>query len=780
MSTTTVRDPVTRALLRRVLAPLALLVLALRTHRVIRMDQRWSALTLLDAYKAEIGALLGATLVFTVLLWGLIERPRARRRAFVGVQLVVGFWAVLELAAHNFFLVTGTELDASLIHYAFTSGKATWTLITKSTPWWIFGLMGAGAVIGLGLPWWPRGLWAARRAPEPEPPDPNRVLLSAVAAALMIALALTPPIKLTDEPGFARPSTLGLLISAGDYAREVFRKRRVAHARFASAGATLTSKPATPPNIVVILLESTRAISTTPYNPKLQTTPFLDKLKDQSIFAERAYAVVPHTSKAITATLCGIEPFLSQPINEASPGGLPTRCLPKLLAEQGYRTAFFQSATEAFENRPQLVKNMGFSFFSPSEKMSAKGLEKANYFGPEDIVMLDPSKKWLDAGEGPFLLTYLTVGPHHNYKAPRKRIGYKDFGTKVKHLNNYLNALRYVDYFTEQVIKTFKARGLYKNTIFVILGDHGEGFGEHGRFQHDNVLYEEGLRIPMIIHDGRTQRSQRVKPLVNQLDVIPTVLKLAGFGFDASLFRGTDMTALPPTTDRTLYGYCWYTRRCMASITARDKVIHHFGKHADEVFDLRADPEEKTNIAKGFDGLKARLDGMKVWRSFVDSAYEKHFTRAADEAISLVPPTPQHPTDVRLGDMIRVVGYDLSAEGPFKPGDRITITYYFQALRPIPDTHSIFFHAMSGEKMRKNLDHTPVGGLLPIQRWKEGYYVRDEHAFTIPKLPWRTSKVEIHLGLYHNKSGKREPVTGSTPADAKDARLRLLTLPIKR
>ena len=61
-------------------------------------------------------------------------------------------------------------------------------------------------------------------------------------------------------------------------------------------------------NVVIIHLESVGARSVTPYNEDVETTPFLDQLADESLVAERAYAVVPHTTNALVATACGIDP----------------------------------------------------------------------------------------------------------------------------------------------------------------------------------------------------------------------------------------------------------------------------------------------------------------------------------------------------------------------------------------------------------------------------------------------------------------------------------------
>jgi arylsulfatase A-like enzyme len=71
----------------------------------------------------------------------------------------------------------------------------------------------------------------------------------------------------------------------------------------------------------------------------------------------------------------------------------------------------------------------------------------------------------------------------------------------------------------------------------VILGDHGEGFGEHGLKQHDNTIYDEGLHIPFLIHDPRRPESRRIEAPVTELDVLPTMADLLGFRIRAASIR---------------------------------------------------------------------------------------------------------------------------------------------------------------------------------------------------------------------------------------------------
>jgi lipoteichoic acid synthase len=339
--------------------------------------------------------------------------------------------------------------------------------------------------------------------------------------------------------------------------------------------------------------------------------------------AERAYAVVPHTTNALAATLCGIDPPIGRWQTYSLGDRIPARCLPELLGEQGYDSAYFTSSEKTFERRPEVVKNMGYDEFYPLETMDKRGFEKANYFGYEDDIMLSQSRRWLEENgdEGPFLATYETITPHHDYLAP-DRYGIRDFAEKDG-FDRYLNSVRYVDFFVKNLIEQYKDLGLYEDTIFVIYGDHGEAFGEHGRYQHDNVPYEEGLRIPLLILDpGRFEGGKRLEAPTDQLDVLPTVLDLLGHGVEGGRYPGRSLLA--PPEDRTLMASCWYEEECLASIKGDEKYVYFYGDRPEQLFDLSQDPKEENNLAtkvpKG--SLRERREAVLRWAAKVKAVYD--------------------------------------------------------------------------------------------------------------------------------------------------------------
>jgi arylsulfatase A-like enzyme len=362
----------------------------------------------------------------------------------------------------------------------------------------------------------------------------------------------------------------------------------------------------------------------TPYDESLATTPFLDELAGSGLLAERAYTPVPHTSKASVSVNCGIFPHLVQPTTESEPDGIPVPCLADLLQERGYATVLFQSSTKDFENFEGLVKNFGYEEYYPLESMDTEGFERSNYFGYEDDIMLEPSEEWLrEHRNEPFVAEYLTGTGHHDYQPP-SRYGRRDF-SEDELVNRYLNSIRYLDFFVKNLIDQYKGLGLYENTIFVIYGDHGEGFGEHGRFQHDDVVWEEGLRVPLIIHaPGWFGNGERVRGLSNHTDVLPTVLEMLGYEVKNGEYPGYSLLR-PLPEDRALTFGCFHEEQCLASIEGSEKYIHHYGNQPDELFDLAQDPAEWRNLAAGErpEEINERREELLRWRSEVNAAYRR-------------------------------------------------------------------------------------------------------------------------------------------------------------
>jgi arylsulfatase A-like enzyme len=270
-----------------------------------------------------------------------------------------------------------------------------------------------------------------------------------------------------------------------------------------------------------------------------------------------------------------------------------------------------------------MAENLGYKDYYPSESMDTEGFEATNYISYEDDIMLKPSETWLSEHKNePFIAQYLTGSGHDDYRCLSTRYGSENFSDDDL-LNRYLNCLRLQDIFLQNLFEQYKELGLYDNTIFVIYGDHGEGFGEHGRLLHGDTIWEEGLRIPLIIHaPGWFKGGQREEGLSNETDILPTVLEMLGYEVKDGEYPGYSLLH-PLPDDRTLRFSCITERKCLASIKGSEKYIYHYDNQPEEVFDLSKDPLEKHNLADQYsrEELDKRRQDLLSWRSAVDAQY---------------------------------------------------------------------------------------------------------------------------------------------------------------
>jgi glucan phosphoethanolaminetransferase (alkaline phosphatase superfamily) len=584
----------------------------------------------LDLMRSDVFFNLGYALFWIGLFAAVRSRGLLRRTVVVLFHAAALLVVTVTTCAYQYFRETGTTLDYDIIALWILKPEEVASVLVGSTPlsaWVLLLVVLLYATLG---PWllasaverW-RGR-VGRRSPD----GTFEVLFLGSLGLWLLALGfgslslLVGSAPAGASKSFARDPFVNVVLTGVEEATTEDVPVADPEVEEPNAPASLVPSSQTEKrNVVLIHLESSRARSVTPYNNNLETTPFLDELAKSSLLVERAYTTVPHTSKASVSVNCGIFPHLVQPTTESEPGGIPVPCLAGLLKERGYNTVLFQSSTKDFEDFEGLVNNFGYEEYYPLESMDTEGFERSNYFGLEDDIMLKPSEEWLkEHGDEPFVAEYLTGTGHHDYQPP-SRYRYKGF-SEDELVNRYLNSVRYLDFFVKNLFDQYKRLGLYKNTIFVIYGDHGEAFGEHGRFQHDDVVWEEGLRVPLIIHaPGWFGNGERVEGLSNHTDILPTVLEMLGYEAKNGKYPGYSLLR-PLPEDRTLTFGCFHEDQCLASIRGFEKYIYHYGNRPDELFDLSGDPLEQENLAGGRpEEMNQRGQALLRWRTEVNAAY---------------------------------------------------------------------------------------------------------------------------------------------------------------
>ncbi|MCA9659006.1 MAG: sulfatase [Myxococcales bacterium] len=379
-----------------------------------------------------------------------------------------------------------------------------------------------------------------------------------------------------------------------------------------------------PPNVLVVVLESTRYDKTgLSGNEEVASTPNLEALAAEGMVAHRARAVLPHTTKSLFSILCGRFPTMQKKVVEVS-SDVRIQCLPKILDEAGYATAFFQSSWGTFEWRPRLVHRLGFEHFEAFEDIRGQSL---GYLASDDESLVRPFGKWLREVVGveqrPFFATLLTSATHHPYRLSRKanKIAKKEKLPSKTNEERYLRLIEAEDRMLGGLLRELEKQGLRDNTYVVVLGDHGEGFGDKGVKQHDNNYYEEGLRVPLVIAGPKIEEHYEVPGNASLIDVTPTLLSLLDIPVDDAAkaeLGGYDLLSPTFPGDQPRWFSCWFELRCRGFVVGDRKVVYE--PQVDEAwyYDLKADPEENRPIAltRELEGyLKTLQTTLKAFRA---------------------------------------------------------------------------------------------------------------------------------------------------------------------
>ena len=170
----------------------------------------------------------------------------------------------------------------------------------------------------------------------------------------------------------------------------------------------------------------------------------------------------------------------------------------------------------------------------------------------------------------------------------------------------YCEALKAVDDNVGRVLEYLRENNLESNTLVVYMGDNGFQFGEHGLIDK-RTAYEASIKIPLLMYyPGQLQANTKVNELVANIDIAPTLMEVAGLDPDAdmdgdsfwSLARGHSVS----WRNSLLYEYYWewnypQTPTVFAIRGDRYKFIRYHGLwDTDELYDLRQDPMEMTNL----------------------------------------------------------------------------------------------------------------------------------------------------------------------------------------
>ena len=336
-------------------------------------------------------------------------------------------------------------------------------------------------------------------------------------------------------------------------------------------------------NVVLFVMESVGANRVHLYGAPFDDTPNLEQLARHAMVFSRVYVAEAQTSAAFGAVFSSVYPDHDWPsITQLAPS-LAIPGLPAVLSSHAYRTAFIHSGQTVFDREGEFLSTRGF------DQIMA---EPRDYATPRDPELLPKAINWIKADPSrPFFVTIWTHDTHHPYVSN----SHHDYGVHDASFNRYLNGVRATDSLIGQFAAALRDTGLADRTLLLIMGDHGEAFGEHGQLIHGGAVYNEGVQVPlMIVNPQLFPHEVAVDLLTRQIDIAPTLLALLGFDSPAT-WQGTDVFGSDPPA--RAYIFAGTGNLTFGIVEGNFKYIYNFRRARSQIYNLVTDPDEKNNLA---------------------------------------------------------------------------------------------------------------------------------------------------------------------------------------
>jgi arylsulfatase A-like enzyme len=378
-----------------------------------------------------------------------------------------------------------------------------------------------------------------------------------------------------------------------------------------------------PPNVLLYVVDTLRADHLGCYGHPGGLTPRIDALAAESVLFERTTAASAWTRTSMASILTGLPPLAHGANRRDQAVTAELQTLAERLREAGWDTAGFVTNPNL---APQFGFDQGFGRYALLEQADAR----LAYVPSGELN--DAALAWLgqrDAPE-PFFLYLHSMDPHDPYFAhigdrpgragagDRSEAGSILFMRAIEHgriaptpairrqlLELYASEIRYNDARIGELLDRLAARGLDRNTVVVLLSDHGEEFEDHGWWRHGKTLFEEMLHVPFLIRwPDRRHAGLRVGTRAAHVDVVPTLLELLGLPPAPGLPGRSLVPAVEgreiPRAPAPAYAWLDLDGRVVEAVVLDDwKLIRSLARARNSpsvaLYDLGLDPSETLN-----------------------------------------------------------------------------------------------------------------------------------------------------------------------------------------
>ncbi len=342
-------------------------------------------------------------------------------------------------------------------------------------------------------------------------------------------------------------------------------------------------------HVVLISLDTCRADYLSCYGYAQPTTPHIDALARQGYLFSHAMTPIPLTLPAHASMLTGTIPPHHGKHENKDPYFDPSHVtLAQLLKTKGYRTGAFVGAQIL---NGSFGLNRGFDTYQDRFANKDQSERRA---GEVNRVAFE----WLEKQQSyPVFLFLHYYDPHYTYDPP------EPFATTYKE-SPYAGEIAYADHCIGQVFDKLKDLDMYKSSLLIVTGDHGEMLGEHGEAGHMYFIYQSAMQVPLVYKLPGSNAAHEIDDIASIIDIVPTVCDLVDIDPPAGI-QGKSLAPYfgnkpPQSEDRHLYCESLYPTKYEANsllglIGKRWKYIQ---TTRPELYDLQKDPGEQTNLAE--------------------------------------------------------------------------------------------------------------------------------------------------------------------------------------
>lgn len=429
------------------------------------------------------------------------------------------------------------------------------------------------------------------------------------------------------------------------------------------------SAPKGPPNVVLVSIDTLRADHLGCYGYPRPTSPALDALAGGGVRFTNVTAPAPWTLPSHASMLTGLYPHTHGVKNYGTRLDPRTPTIASTLAGRGYRT-------HAIVNHHFLGPDFGLmQGFAEAEYVSewSDDDDEPRRLVDRGDVITTRAIDWLARTEPPFFLFLHYFDPHSDYAArPEyvamfardyagpidgstgqllsiRREGVRLAAADLEHLTALYDAeIRQLD---DQLARLFRAldeAGQSARTLLVVTSDHGEELMEHGSVLHGRTMYEEVIRVPLLMRGPGIPPGVQASQNVSLTDLMPTLLEVLGIPSPAGM-EGRSVAEYwrPPGAGQP--GHLAFAEADWMNAQPDSKRMVRHGAHklhhdrvtdATELYDLAADPREQTNLSV------REPDRVRLLRQELDA-----FSRTERTPVTIAPPTGD------VLDRLRALGY---------------------------------------------------------------------------------------------------------------------------